>query len=463
MYAILNPQFALRSWTGRPCAVIQRDHVVPRRIAMPDFLLLRQCDGSRDLPETDRLRRLISDGICVPCAPGSALSEWQKLKIYDNQCVPSVYLMITGRCNLNCMHCFNASDNNARADQFSLDALEKLTDEAVACGVQSFWLTGGEPMLHPDFFTLVRRIREKDMFVEVLVTNGMYLTDSALDRLREEGFRGRIMISFDGVGYHDTMRRHPGAEKIVLDVIRRVVGRGIDLLINMNVNHGNRARAAESLDLLDSLGVPAVRLIRTVGTPRWEMYGGSDAMSPKEYYDFSLDCMEKYMSAPHRMDVQFREFASVYPETREYGIHPVIFEDDAYRPEALSCGIARRRIAVTASGEILPCMQAAGKMEEMHMSMGNYFRDGLKPHLTDSRYLDFVSIPVSSRHGDNDACRSCPWFRQCLGGCRLQAKLYTGSFYGPDPTRCEFFKNGFRQKIIDLGDSLGWKRVLRGE
>ena len=41
--------------------------------------------------------------------------------------------------------------------------------------------------------------------------------------------------------------------------------------------------------------------------------------------------------------------------------------------------------------------------------------------------------------------------------------LYTGSFYGPDPTRCEFFKNGFRQKIIDLGDSLGWKRVLRGE
>ena len=63
----------------------------------------------------------------------------------------------------------------------------------------------------------------------------------------------------------------------------------------------------------------------------------------------------------------------------------------------------------------------------------------------------------------NEACRTCPWFRQCLGGCRLQAKLYTGSFYGPDPTRCEFFKNGFRQKIIGLGDSLGWKRVPRGE
>ena len=68
MYAILNPQFALRSWTGRPCAVIQRDHVVPRRISMPDFLLLRQCDGSRDLPETDRLKKLINDGLCAPCA-----------------------------------------------------------------------------------------------------------------------------------------------------------------------------------------------------------------------------------------------------------------------------------------------------------------------------------------------------------------------------------------------------------
>ncbi|MBR6706321.1 MAG: radical SAM protein [Clostridia bacterium] len=291
----------------------------------------------------------------------------------------------------------------------------------------------------------------------------MYLTDSALDRLREEGFRGRIMISFDGAGYHDTMRRHPGAEKIVLDVIRRVVRLGIDLLINMNVNRQNRDCVAGSLDILDSLGVPAVRLIRTVGTPRWEMNGGSDTMAPKKYYDFSLDCMKNYMSAPHRMDVQFREFASVYPQTHEYGIHPVIFEDDAFQPEALSCGIARRRIAVTASGEILPCMQAAGKMEEMHMSMGNYFRDGLKPHLTDSQYLDLVSIPVSSRHGDNDECRTCPWFRQCLGGCRLQAKLYTGSFYGPDPTRCDFFKNGFRQKIIGLGDAFGWKRVLKGE
>ena len=463
MYAILNPQMALRSWTGRPCAVIQREQVIPRRIGMPEFLLLRQCDGTRDLPETDRLKKLIDDGFCVPCAPGAKLGDWQKPRYYDNQCVPSIYLMITGRCNLNCLHCFNASDNNARADQFKWEDLEKLTDEAADCGVQSFWLTGGEPMLHPDFYRLVRMIREKDMFVEVLVTNGMFLTDEALDRLEEEGFHGRIMISFDGVGYHDIMRQHPGAEKQALDVIRRVVRRGGDLLVNMNVNHQNRERLAESLDVLDDLGVPAVRVIRTVGTSRWAMNSGSAAMTPAEYYDVSLECMEKYMAAPHRMDVLFREFASVYPRTREYSIHPVIFEDDTYQPEALSCGIARRRIAITANGEILPCMQAAGKMEEWHLSLGNYFRDGLKPHLTDSVYLDFVSIPVSSRFEDNQECRTCPWFRQCLGGCRLQALLYTGSIYGPDPTRCDFFRNGFRQKIIALGESLGWTRVLPGK
>ncbi len=177
--------------------------------------MLKKCDGEQDLPCTSELQNLLDRGLCHPCQNDERLTEWQKPRFYSNRCVPSIYLMITGRCNLNCLHCFNASDNNASADQFSLEDLDRLTDDAAATGVQGIWITGGEPMIHPNFLEIVRMIYRKDMFVPVLVTNGMFLTDRMLDELQSIGFKGRIMISFDGIGHHDRMRQHFGLPDVL--------------------------------------------------------------------------------------------------------------------------------------------------------------------------------------------------------------------------------------------------------
>ena len=68
------------------------------------------CDGKHDLESNDTIKRLIDRGYIEECSKGDGPSEWSSLKEYDNYYFPSMNLMITGKCNLNCIHCFNAKD-----------------------------------------------------------------------------------------------------------------------------------------------------------------------------------------------------------------------------------------------------------------------------------------------------------------------------------------------------------------
>ncbi len=460
MKFILDGSYAQRSWVDNyPRALVRRYTTLPILLSKDEYQIICDCDGKHDIPSSTVLSSLIDKGYVHPCPDGSSLSPWQEMRMYFNFCVPSIYLEITGRCNLNCLHCFNAMDNNRNPKEFPLEDLDKLTDDARDHGVQGIWITGGEPMLHPRFMDIIRMIHEKDMYVPVLVTNGMFLTDSKLDELYEAGFRGRIMISYDGAGHHDTMRQMKGAEKIVLESIRRVVDRKIPLLINMNLNRLNMDTFDQSLDILDSIGVSDVRVIRTVETPRWALNGGSRAFSPADFYQFSLESIERYMAGDHRMNVLYREFAEAFPANKSFFIHPVIFENGDYTPTCLSCGMVRQRIAIGADGSIYPCMQASGYFDKYDNPFGSWYDGGLEKQFTKSPYLDFARIPVGSRREDNDECSSCKYFENCIGGCRLQALLTAGSFNGPDRIRCDFFKNGYMEKLIKLGKQHGWKRV----
>lgn len=82
-------------------------------------------------------------------------------------------------------------------------------------------LTGGEPMVRRDFWELVDEIRRRNILIPTLYSNGLLITDAFLDELEKRGLRPNLQFSFDGVGYHDWMRGIPGAEKVVLDAIRR--------------------------------------------------------------------------------------------------------------------------------------------------------------------------------------------------------------------------------------------------
>ena len=70
----------------------------------------------------------------------------------------------TARCNNNCRHCYinlPAHDFQARDQELSLQGINHLADQAPSLG--SLWclITGGEPLLRPDFSEIYRSLKQK--------------------------------------------------------------------------------------------------------------------------------------------------------------------------------------------------------------------------------------------------------------------------------------------------------------
>lgn len=106
---------------------------------------------------------------------------------------------ITCRCNLHCVMCYTDCFNRpefVRQELTTIDCLRILDDMADA-GTLELCLTGGEPLLRPDFFQLYDHAVRSGFLVTVF-TNGTLITASIADRfaaLRPH----RIEISLHGL------------------------------------------------------------------------------------------------------------------------------------------------------------------------------------------------------------------------------------------------------------------------
>ncbi len=110
-------------------------------------------------------------------------------------------ISLTDRCSLRCTYCMPEQGNEwlARTSILTVDEIERVARIAADCGIRTFRLTGGEPLLRPDIVEVVRRLaalRGPDGPVEVaMTTNGIRLPEF-LPGLVAAGLR-RLNISLD--------------------------------------------------------------------------------------------------------------------------------------------------------------------------------------------------------------------------------------------------------------------------
>lgn len=95
----------------------------------------------------------------------------------------SAGLELTFRCNLACVHCYvnlPAADREARARELTTDEWYRVIDQCVDAGVLFVTLTGGEPLLRPDFAEIYEYAHEKGMVVTVY-TNATLVTERHIE------------------------------------------------------------------------------------------------------------------------------------------------------------------------------------------------------------------------------------------------------------------------------------------
>ena len=451
MFYRLKDDVALRKWkyVDRAVYLKGQDHAVG--ISKEEFELALKCDGEHDITPDAHIAHLLAIRYIEPCEKGQKPNEWSKFKEYDNYYFPRMNLMITGKCNLNCLHCFNAKDNAPLNTELSYEDVINILDQAREIGIQAFTITGGEPLVHPRFLDIVRAIYERDMFVFELNTNGLLITQKMLDVFKELHCYPLIKISFDGVGYHNWIRQHPQAEDLTIKAIKKCIANGFRVKAQVQVNRKNVDVMMDTAKLLNELGVDEMRIIRTTEAPRWEKNSPQSSLTIEEYYERMLEFAKQYITSDMGMLIDIWQFVRLNPFAHSVELMPVACNKKDFNIRIPMCKGNRGMIAVSSSGEVVPCLQMSGYFIEKGISLGNLFKTPLKELVKDSPYLNLAMAPLFKQIIENDKCGNCKYYKACTGGCPALGLLYSKdvNFYHEDITKCIFFENGWYEKTTE--------------
>jgi len=139
------------------------------------------------------------------------MPEYWKLEVRAMPRLPlEGSLDLTYRCNNACRHCWLWLPPNAREqqDELSFDEIRRIADEARALGTRRWNISGGEPMLRPDFPEIFDYLTRKAVSYS-LNTNGTLITPEIAQLLKRKGTK---MIALYGATaeVYDAVTRHPG-------------------------------------------------------------------------------------------------------------------------------------------------------------------------------------------------------------------------------------------------------------
>jgi len=82
----------------------------------------------------------------------------------------SFELEVTARCNNNCQHCcinLPADDVEAQQHELSPEEIKEIIDQGISMGAIWCLITGGEPLLRDDFFSIYLYMKKKGLLVSV--------------------------------------------------------------------------------------------------------------------------------------------------------------------------------------------------------------------------------------------------------------------------------------------------------
>jgi radical SAM protein with 4Fe4S-binding SPASM domain len=172
----------------------------------------------------------------------SSLPEFALWEKTQNKRVPfSFYVEVTARCNNDCRHCFinlPAGDREAQARELSVEAIGDIADQAVALGAVWCVITGGEPLLRPDFADLYMLLKRKGLLVS-LFTNACLVTEEHVKLLKRYPPRDiEVTVYGASAQTYEQVSRRPGSYAAFV--------RGLDLLMQSDIKVRLKAMALRS-------------------------------------------------------------------------------------------------------------------------------------------------------------------------------------------------------------------------
>lgn len=330
-----------------------------------------------------------------------------------------VTLLATGRCNLRCAYCYQASRRAAdsrmpwRVARSAVDLLLASPGRPVALD-----LSGGEPLLEP---ALVRRLidyarmREPDpeRFEIDVTTNGTRLTPAIVAHFAERNVV--LRLSFDGVREAQEMRgdrTFAGLDRVV-DTVRALQPAYFRTRVEvvMTVTASSVPHLVASVRYFIAKGVTRIRVAPCiVPDPKWR-YGTRQQL--REQFDDVVSASVDLWRAERRCPVSFLEGAPTHRAARSQ--------------RHLVCGAASgRSFCVDWRGGCWPCSALARPITAMRLPRGGDSRAFDLGHLESEQLPEHLvglaaaaqRVPAFAAKQEMRSaygrCGDCEHFAECL-------------------------------------------------
>jgi SynChlorMet cassette radical SAM/SPASM protein ScmF len=187
----------------------------------------------------------------------------------------SIYFYLTEGCNLACRHCWIAPKFDAEGTYPTLpiDLFETAIREAKPLGLQIVKLTGGEPLMHPDFINLLEIIRQEGLGLTI-ETNGVLCTSEKAAEIAKSKNRS-VSVSFDGANAdtHEWVRGVVGSFKNASQGVKNLVDAGISPQIIMTIMRKNLDQVEAVVRMAENLGAGSVKFNFVQPVARGGVYG----------------------------------------------------------------------------------------------------------------------------------------------------------------------------------------------
>lgn len=325
---------------------------------------------------------------------------------------------ITDECDQRCEHCYIFSeDNNKCLVEMKLEDARKVINNCIEMcekmkRLPYFYITGGDPILHKNFWEIVKLLKDKEIPFGIL-GNPFHLNDEVCKRLKEHGCR-KYQLSIDGMKKtHDGIRKQGSFDTTIekIPVLRKA---GIDVAIMTTVSGTNKEEMEDVVDLVVENKVDIFAFSRYCPTS----FEKETHLEPNEYRDL-LDRLWKKFETYKDRETTFN--------LKDHLWNLYLYEKGLYKiPEGLDenimydgCNCANCHMTILPTGEVFACRR-------MESSIGNA--------LSDSMYDIFVGDAMNSyrKYDQFEKCSKCELLRFCRG-CPAVAYGYTHNMYSADP------------------------------
>ena len=460
MKLLLQRDYRLLGWRGDPFYLAHRSAGTSRRLSPAEFACLLRCDGETEL-EPDAWPPIpewaLRERVVAQAAPGEALLPEQAYRLFPNRKMDFGHISITGRCNLNCRHCFNAKDCNPRYVEPTLEQLISVLDSMAACGVRRVRLDGGEPLTRRDLLAVTGEMAKRDIAVYELMTNGVLITPELLDGLETQGHRPYWMVSFDGLGCHDWLRGVPGTEEKVLENIRLLCERGYYVQVHQCVWKDSLPSIRPTVLRMKELGVSRYRLLTVEPSVRWVAIAPEQTVTTKEWLDYMPGFLDWWYENDIDMDLDVWSYWVGEKGSRRVMIEPDLFSRGVDN-RARACPEYPNRCFIDADGRVVRCMPLSGITAAYGVKCPNVYQgDDLQQLMTKSDFLDQMSCTCAELKARLPECQACRWRDRCGLGCRAEAMAQGNGAWGVDRRMCLFFNSGCYERLKAVAEKHGLK------